>query len=329
MPVNELAGLGRVLCAPTRRTVLQCRSAQVIACYKDRVNALPESCPSRLCPPGRFRPPYLGFAYDVRMDTLAANKSTNRHDYERAGSPLGVMPKDYPDGFVVGRHAHVRGQLIHAVSGVMKVRTEQGFWLVPPMHALWMPPGLLHDMQACGPVALRTLYAHPEVLSQLPEVPKLLGISPLLRELLVRASAIPIDYPAGSHESQLLQVLLGEVQRACAAVDFHLQPARDRRLAHVCDALVAQPGDTRELTQWAEVAGCSSRTLARLFQQEFSLSFSTWRQQVRLMAALARLARGDQVTSIALDLGYASPGAFSEVFRRWLGVAPSSYFGGM
>ena len=192
----------------------------------------------------------------------AASKSTNRHDYEQAESPLGVMPKDYPDGFVVGWHAHVRGQLIHAVSGLMKVRTEQGFWLVPPLHALWMPPGLLHDMQACGPVALRTLYIHPEVLSQLPEVPKALGISPLLRELLVRASAIPIDYPAGSHEAQLLQVLLGEVQRACEAIDFHLQPARDRRLAYVCDALVAQPGDTRELTQWAEVAGCSSRTLA-------------------------------------------------------------------
>lgn len=262
------------------------------------------------------------------MYMQAASKSTNRHDYEQAESPLGVMPKDYPDGFVVGWHAHVRGQLIHAVSGLMKVRTEQGFWLVPPLHALWMPPGLLHDMQACGPVALRTLYVHPEVLSQLPEVPKALGISPLLRELLVRASAIPIDYPAGSHEAQLLQVLLGEVQRACEAIDFHLQPARDRRLAYVCDALVAQPGDTRELTQWAEVAGCSSRTLARLFKQEFSLSFSTWRQQVRLMAALARLARGEQVTSIALDLGYGSPGAFTEVFRRWLGAAPSSYFGG-
>lgn len=257
----------------------------------------------------------------------AVSKSTNRHDYEQAASLLGVMPKDYPDGFVVGWHTHGRGQLIHAVSGLMKVRTEQGFWLVPPQHALWMPPGLMHDMQACGPVALRTLYVHPEVLSHLPATPKALGVSPLLRELLVRAAIIAIDYATDSHEAQLLQVLLGEVQRACEAIDFHLKPAKDRRLARVCDGLAARPGDTRELAQWAELAGCSSRTLARLFKQEFSLSFNTWRQQVRLMAALPRLAHGEPVTAVALDLGYETPGAFTEVFRRWLGATPSSYFG--
>lgn len=265
-------------------------------------------------------------SYDASIFAEAVSKSTNRRDYEQATSPLGVMPKDYPDGFTVGWHAHRRGQLIHAVSGLMKVRTADGFWLVPPLHALWMPPNLMHDMQACGPVALRTLYVHPDIQRSLPAAPKALGVSPLLRELLVRASVIPIDYGANSHEAKLLEVLLGEVQSAYEAADFHLKPASDKRLARVCDALVIQPGDTRDLVQWADAAGCSSRTLARLFMQEFGLPFSAWRQQVRLMAALPRLARGETVTAVALDLGYDTPGAFSEVFRRWLGSAPSSYF---
>jgi AraC-like DNA-binding protein len=57
------------------------------------------------------------------------------------------------------------------------------------------------------------------------------------------------------------------------------------------------------------------------------LSFSAWRQQVRLMAALPRLARGEPVTAVALDLGYEAPGSFTEVFRRWFGTTPSGYFG--
>ena len=41
--------------------------------------------------------------------------------------------------------------------------------------------------------------------------------------------------------------------------------------------------------------------------------------------ALPRLAAGEPVTRVALDLGYASPSAFTRMFRRVLGVSPSEY----
>lgn len=245
-------------------------------------------------------------------------KSTNRGDYEQAPQPLGAMPKDYPDGYLVEWHSHERGQLIHAVSGVMKVQTATGLWLVPPDHALWMPPNAVHNMLACGHVALRTLYVHPDLLPSLPDQPKAMGVTPLLRELLIRAASIPINYSPSSHDAQLLEVLLGEVKRSSETIDFHLRPARDKRLVKVCDALIAHPGDAREQTEWASMAGCSSRTLARLFLEEFGLNFNAWRQQVRLMAAFPRFAKGEAVTVVALDLGYVSPGAFTEMFTGGL-----------
>ena len=42
-------------------------------------------------------------------------------------------------------------------------------------------------------------------------------------------------------------------------------------------------------------------------------------------AGAARLAAGDPVTVIALDFGYQGPAAFSTMFRRVLGAAPSAY----
>lgn len=260
------------------------------------------------------------------MAVIDSLKSTNRLDYELASQPLGVMPKDYANGFTLDVHAHERGQIIHAISGVMRIRTNDALWLLPPLHALWMPPNMPHDMQACGAVALRTLYIRRDVLPEMAPRPKVLSVSALLRELLLRAARVPIDYRVGSHDDRVMQVLLGEVALACEAPDFHLRHARDRRLARVCDALIAEPGDGRELTHWADLAGCSARTLARLFTQEFGVAFGAWRQQVRLMAALPRLARGETVTAVGLDLGYATPSAFAEVFRRWLGAAPSTYF---
>jgi AraC-like DNA-binding protein len=56
------------------------------------------------------------------------------------------------------------------------------------------------------------------------------------------------------------------------------------------------------------------------------MSFGAWRQQARLIEALARLGAGEPVTTVAFDLGYESPSAFTAMFRRSLGVTPSRYF---
>jgi AraC-like DNA-binding protein len=73
------------------------------------------------------------------------------------------------------------------------------------------------------------------------------------------------------------------------------------------------------------VAGASSRTLARLFVKETGLTFADWRRQARLLAGMALLAAGQPITSIALELGYESPSAFTAMFRRCLGEPPSRY----
>lgn len=57
------------------------------------------------------------------------------------------------------------------------------------------------------------------------------------------------------------------------------------------------------------------------------MSFSQWRQRACVVLALARLAAGNSVTQVAIELGYESSAAFSAMFRRVLGLAPSSYLG--
>ena len=81
-------------------------------------------------------------------------------------------------------------------------------------------------------------------------------------------------------------------------------------MKRVTAALEREPGDGRPLEAWAREAGASPRTLARLFLRETGMTFGAWRQQARLLHALIGLAEGRPVTSLALDLGYASPSAF-------------------
>ena len=55
------------------------------------------------------------------------------------------------------------------------------------------------------------------------------------------------------------------------------------------------------------------------------MAFGQWRQRACVLLALSRLASGDTVTAVALDLGYDSPAAFSTMFRRALGRPPSHF----
>src|SRR3546814_638212 len=100
---------------------------------------------------------------------------------------------------------------------------------------------------------------------------------------------------------------------------------RDVRMRRIAEALLADPADTRALGDWAKAAAASERTLARLFVRETGMTFGAWRERLRLTAAVARLAEGQPVTSVAFDLGYQSPSAFIAMFRRCLGDTPGRY----
>ena len=58
------------------------------------------------------------------------------------------------------------------------------------------------------------------------------------------------------------------------------------------------------------------------------MSFIRYRQQVRLQAAIARLAKGQAVTAVAYEMGFGSPSNFIAMFRKATGLTPTRYFAG-
>jgi AraC-like DNA-binding protein len=113
--------------------------------------------------------------------------------------------------------------------------------------------------------------------------------------------------------------LLHELARS-AHLPLHIPLPLDARLLALCQAFLQRPDAHQSPQQWADQLHISLRTFNRLFRQT-GLSFSQ-----RL--ALARLVAGEPVTRIALDFGYDSPAAFSTMFRRLLGQAPSVWLEG-
>jgi AraC-like DNA-binding protein len=96
----------------------------------------------------------------------------------------------------------------------------------------------------------------------------------------------------------------------------------DARLRRVTDALLADPADPRGLDAFAEMAGASARTLARLFRRETGMSFQAWRRQLRLTEGLAALSEGETPARVAAAVSYSSGPAFGAAFRSVFGITP-------
>lgn len=221
-------------------------------------------------------------------------------------------------------HHHYRAQLFYASAGVMRVFTANGTWVVPPEQAVWVPSGMPHGVEVLSPLSMRSLYVHPKARSGLPEDCRVFRVTPLLRELILSLVGLLERRDQTDRAERMAAVILDELP-VLEPEPLHLPLPREPRVRRVSDALMANPAEGRSLGAWAAVAGASERTLARAFVRETGMTFGAWRQRLRLVTAVARLAEGEPITTLALDLGYDSPSAFIAMFRKALGTSPGRF----
>ncbi len=259
------------------------------------------------------------------MRQTAAARSTNPQDYQDVPRPLGVLARDVPDHQITRWHSHKRAQLVYAVSGAMLVRTREATWVIPPQRAVWVPAGVQHETESLGVVKMRTLYIEHSVARRVTRKCCAINVSPLLRELIVRAATLPVLYPPRSPAARVMRMILDEI-RECTMMPLSLPLPGHPRLARICHRITRNPRCRDTLEQLAAAEGMSKRTAERLFVRELSMTFSRWRQQARLLAALTRLASGNSVKLAAFESGYTSQSAFTSTFKRVFGTTPIHYF---
>ncbi len=253
-----------------------------------------------------------------------ARRSTRSIDYQDVPRPMAAMADDYPPGFVDPRHSHRRAQLIYATTGVMSVSTRDRGFVVPPQRALWLPGGVEHEVLCRGQVSLRTLYVDRKASLRLPTIPRVIEISPLLRELILEAVRMPVEYDLNGRDGRVMSLIMDEIE-SMAIAPLSVPMPQERQLVRICHSILENPAEHLTLASWAKAAGMSRRTFTRLFRRETEMSFAEWRQHVRLLEALSRLAVGHAVTTVAFDVGYSSSSAFTAMFRRAFGTTPTDY----
>ncbi|SJZ44128.1 AraC-type DNA-binding protein [Enhydrobacter aerosaccus] len=225
---------------------------------------------------------------------------------------------------VVRSHRHERGQALLISTGLLTVQTKSGSWVVPAGHTFWIPPDHEHSLRLHGNLSGYYVYVARSICAGLPRQLGMASTPSLLREAVARVTSWAHKPASASPESRVEAIVLDEIAALPLQRQFLLIPTHPR-LARLVERVIAEPAEARSLDVLADTFGLSRRTITRHFVQETGLTFSAWRQRLRLLQALDRLAAGISVTDIAFDLGYESPSAFTAMFRRHFGTSPSRF----
>nr|WP_163500890.1 AraC family transcriptional regulator [Halomonas socia] len=199
--------------------------------------------------------------------------------------PALVDASDGPAVFVVagrcqdtefdqGAHRHARSQIFGSLQGLLSVGVEGVMWVVPAIHAIWLPPHHVHSARSHGPFNGWSAFIAEAACENLPQSPCTIRVSGLLREAVLRASTWPVE-PLDTVREHVAAVILDEI-RTLPVETFGLPLPKDPRLQRIARALIDDPADERNLelgyndtpckcclaaSMKARTLGCSRRPL--------------------------------------------------------------------
>lgn len=229
-----------------------------------------------------------------------------------------------------GWHAHSKGQLLYAEEGIIKLYTDAGSFLLPPRHCAWIPAHMVHAVTSTSPnLFLRTLYfkVEPSLINTFYSKLSVFEVSPLLREMIVFTERWAGTSLAGQEENSFLHTLkliLPDLQGAALGLKL---PASEHPTVKACiDYILDNLSEKITVEQTARKLNLSTRTLARLFQQELSMSFTSYLKMTRIIKAIEYLnLPGATVSDTAYKVGYESIPTFSNNFLEIVGRRPQTF----
>ena len=236
----------------------------------------------------------------------------------RATSAPFVASPRIPSVQIAERAHPVDHLLLWQVRGTSELRCAGHVTTLHAGQAAWVPSGLRHMIR----VEQDSITA-PLIISALEYETSLSSLTVVsidkrdeLHLLALWGSQSSIIQPAADLGAHVLAI----VERAAHASALPMPTSA--AAAAVARALVLDPGDVRQISEWATEVCVSGRSLERAFLAETGRPFGQWRKECRMLAARRMLRSGASVQSVARTVGYENPSSFSRAFRDFHGMRP-------
>ncbi|WP_310021152.1 AraC family transcriptional regulator [Microbacterium resistens] len=230
---------------------------------------------------------------------------------------------DEYDGCRQRPHAHPEHLIFWPQRGSASVEIDGRRWDLSPGHGVWVPSGTSHTVQRGPGTTLAAVHILVEAWHGPAGGVRPVLVNAALRELLSHLASTDMPSERRLRAQRVCMELVAEANRPRRVPDA----PRDHRILPIAEAILRDPADDRSIEDWAVLTSQSTRTIARAFRADTGLTFTRWRTEVRMAAALDLLHTGTPVGVVARRVGYTTLSAFSAAFHRTVGRPPHVFLG--
>jgi AraC-like DNA-binding protein len=259
----------------------------------------------------------------AKAPAAAAKRDVRGNGTARAGT----YRFEAGDERVTGWHRHDLHQLEYSFQGVSEVETPAARFLLPPHLAIWIPAGTEHCTTLTRTRTM-SVFFDPAFGIAAGDRPRVVPVTPVLREMIMYAGRWPIDRrPAKDERAAVFFTALGNVIEESLDSELALSlPRSGDPIVSAAMDYTAQHLADADLAELCKHVGTSQRSLRRVFQAETGMTWQAYLAQARVLRAMALLSEaGPTVISVALQTGFDSVSGFVRAFRRVAGTTPIAY----
>jgi AraC-like DNA-binding protein len=126
---------------------------------------------------------------------------------------------------------------------------------------------------------------------------------------------------------QFFSVASGEWKSLCGTSTDHCVPDLGARMNEVYHYTLLHYHENITLEKIAQVSHMTPPAFCKYFKKHTSKTYITFLQEIRVREACKKIQRQelDSLSSIAYACGFNSPINFHKVFKKYIGISPSSY----
>ena len=186
--------------------------------------------------------------------------------------------------------------------------------------SLWITPSFITSCTFAGSV--RIFFASPSV-----------PIDAAVRQSCWRVLdqiVSPHQHPGSDIDGEVERLLLAAINSSNAPINAErltpTAPVLDHRLRAAIAHMREHLSEPMAVEDVATRVGLSRGHFFTLFKDQLNTTPQVFWSAVRVEEAVRRLVQQEEpLTSVALDLGFSTPGNFSRFFREHMGVTPSEF----
>lgn len=228
-----------------------------------------------------------------------------------------------PSQFEVDRH-----YLLYALEGTIRLEADGQRWTLPPARAALIRAGHPITITVLSKLTSASVLFSPDFIPAPKHVLTVFEMSPLARELVRECRAWGSeDGPLSPYAKRIFQTLGDVVQQLAKVPSKCVLPSpKSRQLIKAVQITEHMAHLTPTFEEIAAQSSQSPRALARRFASEMGMTWREVLRHIRIMKAVEQLATTDeQITEIALSVGYGSLSGFNAAFKDHMQMTPTEF----